>query len=84
MDGHQGIRFPERRVKRRGEGLLDRAGKQRNEGGPSELELHEESNGAMRSVAHHEFGRLKCVKVISDSGMKRKLEMMTGGREKTK
>ena len=26
----------------------------------------------------------KCVKVISDSGMKRKLEMMTGGREKTK
>ena len=35
--------------------LLDRAGKQRNEGGPSELELQEEGNGAMWSVAH-EFG----------------------------
>ena len=38
--------------------LVDSIWKQRNEGGPSKLELQEEGNGAMRSVAH-EFGRLK-------------------------
>ena len=38
--------------------LVDSVWKQRNEGGPSELELQEEGNGAMRSGAH-EFGLLK-------------------------
>ena len=37
---------------------LYRAGAQRNKEGPPELELQEECNGAMRSVAHA-FGRLK-------------------------
>ena len=41
-----------------GEVSLDRAGAQRNEEGPPELELQEKCNGAMRSIAHA-FGRPK-------------------------